>query len=164
VAWSYGGDPSASDKDAVRFEIQDTNSSSPLLQDAEIDWCILAENGVAAGTPTTLSGATLYGPAAKCMEALAAQFLAQADTQIGQMKITSTKRAAQYLARAKELRLKAQGYYSPYAGGQSIAEKEYFQSDSDAVQPAETRTAFDNRWAWGSQQGFSSEDFGPPTQ
>ena len=33
MAWSYSGDPASSDKDAVRFWVQDTDSAVPLLSD-----------------------------------------------------------------------------------------------------------------------------------
>lgn len=39
-AWTYSGDPTASDKDEVRFLVQDTDSSRPLLSDAEIAYLI----------------------------------------------------------------------------------------------------------------------------
>jgi hypothetical protein len=163
--YSYGGDPSANDKDAVRSEIRDTNSSAWLLSDAEVDWYILDENQVAAGTPTKITQASLYRPAARCCEVISRMFLAQADTQVGQLKVTSTKRAEQYLAMAKEFREKARGFQAPYVGGQSETEKASFESNSDAVLPAFTRTEWDNPWV-GSQTGYGidSEDFGPPVQ
>lgn len=163
MPWSYSGDPSTSDLDAVRFEIQDTNSSAPLLEDTEVLWALLDENKVAGASPTTVSGPTLYGPAARCCAVIARNFLAQADSQIGQLRIVSTKRAAQYEDMARQLRLKAQGYYAPYAGGQSISEKEEFAADSDAVLPAFTRTEFDSPYT-GQQNGFLNEDFGPPVE
>lgn len=161
MSYSYSGDPSVSDVDAVRSEIRDVNSLAPLLQDEEIAWYILDENTVAAGTPTSITQQTLYSPAARCCEVIAQAFLQQADTQIGQLKITSTKRAEQYLARALTLRDKAQGFAAPYAGGQSQSEKENFNSDADAVPPAFSRDEFDSPYT-GSQNGFGSVGFGPP--
>lgn len=38
--WTYSGDPSTSDRDAVRFWIQDTDETTPLLQDEEIDYLV----------------------------------------------------------------------------------------------------------------------------
>lgn len=40
MAFTYSGNPGSSDRDAVRFLIQDTDSTDPLMQDAEIDWLL----------------------------------------------------------------------------------------------------------------------------
>ena len=40
MAWSYSGDPRTSDRDTVRFTIQDTDSSLQLLTDEEIDFLL----------------------------------------------------------------------------------------------------------------------------
>lgn len=40
MAWTYSGDPATSDKDEVRFYLQDTDSGFPLLQDEELQWLI----------------------------------------------------------------------------------------------------------------------------
>jgi hypothetical protein len=154
VSFSYSGDPSASDKDAVRFEIADTSSTSPLLQDEEIDWCILAETGLTAGAPTTLSSLNVYRSAARCMETLARLFAAQADTQVGQVKVTYTKQAEQYAQRAAELRAKAIGSSAPYAGGQSISEKQSFEENTDLPQPLFRRREDDNPYASGDNMGI----------
>lgn len=162
MTWSYSGDPSLTDKDAVRFEIQDTNSSSQLLQDEEIQWAILAETTTAAGSPTTISGANLYSAAARCMEVLARLFSAQADTQVGTLKLTYTKQAANYTLRAQELRQRAMGYRLPYAGGLSEQEKENITQETDRIQPAFTRTEWDSPFT-GNQFGFDS-NLGPPVR
>lgn len=163
MSWSYSGDPSSSDIDAVRFTIQDTNSQAQLLQDLEIAFVILQETGAAATSPAVVTGASLYAAAAGCLETVAKGFLAQADTQVGQLKITSTKRALQYQQEARALRARAQGYYSPYAGGQSITEKLAFNADQDSVKPEFSRSQMNNPWT-GEQDSaaYSTEDFGPP--
>lgn len=40
MTWSYSGDPSSSDKDAVRFLVQDTDNTLELLTDEEIEYLI----------------------------------------------------------------------------------------------------------------------------
>jgi hypothetical protein len=40
VTWTYSGDPSTSDKDAVRFDLQDTDASTPLMTDEEIAYLL----------------------------------------------------------------------------------------------------------------------------
>ena len=161
MAWTYSGDPSSADKDAVRFEIQDTNSTSPLLQDAEIQWAIKTETGQTAGAPTTLSTGDIFRASARCMESLARSFAAQADTEIGSLKIAYSDQSKNYADRASELRAKAQGMNAPYAGGLSQSEKRAWEENTDLTQPAFTREEFDSPWT-GSQAGFGTEDFGPP--
>lgn len=60
IAFSYSGDPTTSSRDEVRFLIQDTDSTCPLLTDAELDyiidkWMLLYDSetycaAIAAGT------------------------------------------------------------------------------------------------------------------
>jgi uncharacterized protein (DUF39 family) len=40
VSWTYSGDPTSSDRDELRFLVQDTDSDLPLLQDEELDYLI----------------------------------------------------------------------------------------------------------------------------
>jgi hypothetical protein len=40
MAWTYSGDPSTSDRDAVRFYVQDTDPDFQLIADEEIDFLI----------------------------------------------------------------------------------------------------------------------------
>ena len=40
MSWSYSGDPTSSDKDEVRFYLQDTDASTPYMTDEEIDFLI----------------------------------------------------------------------------------------------------------------------------
>lgn len=42
--WSYSGDPATSDRDEVRFLVQDVDPTTPLLSDAELDY-LLAQWG-----------------------------------------------------------------------------------------------------------------------
>lgn len=40
MSWSYSGDPSTTERDEVRFYLQDTDAGFPLLTNEEIDWLI----------------------------------------------------------------------------------------------------------------------------
>jgi hypothetical protein len=120
MAFTYTGDPRISTKDAVRFEIQDTNPAAPLLTDEEVMFALTVEG---VNTPDESTQSEILEAGAHCMEALARRFAALADRQSGTLKIVSTKRAAQYDERAKDLRLRAQELHAPYAGGISRSEK-----------------------------------------
>lgn len=40
MAFTYSGNPSTNEVDAIRFQTGDTNSKQPILQDEEIQWII----------------------------------------------------------------------------------------------------------------------------
>jgi hypothetical protein len=147
VPFSYSGDPASSVKDAVRFEIQDTNSESPLLQDAEVEYAITQE---APNAPP--SEGEVLSAAARCMEALQRLFAMQADTEVGSLKSTYSKQAEGYAKRAAELRQRAMGMNAPWAGGLSESEKQSREEDLDRVPPMFKRGQFQNPYA-GSQAG-----------
>jgi hypothetical protein len=157
-SFTYNGNPGASDVSAVRFEIQDTNASAPLLQDGEIAWAILNETSTAAATPAVLTGGPLFASAARCCEVLARQLAMQADTVEGALSQTYSAAAKNYAEQAVALRLKASGYHAPYAGGQSWSEKEGFQQDPDTVDPTFSRGEFNNPYAGSWSDGNSYGD------
>jgi hypothetical protein len=164
MPFTYSGDPSSADKDAVRFEIGDTLASAPIFQDAEIDWAILNETGVTAGSPTTMTTQNVYRSGARCLEVLAGQLAAQADSTVGSLKLQYSKAAQNTTLRAKQLRDRAIGMTAPYAGGQSISEKEGFRQNDDLAVPLFTRREFDNPYAGAGGVSASWPDYGPPTQ
>jgi hypothetical protein len=142
MAFSYSGDPSKSLLDAVRFEISDTNSRAPLLQNAEIEYALARE---APGEPP--SEGEVLSAAARCMETLARLFSAQADTELGSLKVVNTKRAKGYTERAQELRARASHKHAPWIGGQSKSEKAALADQDDRVQPAFRRNQFDTPYS-----------------
>ena len=120
MPFSYSGDPNSSTKDAVRFEVQDTNPAAPLLEDAEVTYALTVEG---VNSPENSNQYEVLEAAAHCMEALSRRFAALADRTSGTLKITSTTRAKVYAERAAQLRLRAQELHAPYAGGISRSEK-----------------------------------------
>ena len=51
MAWTYSGDPAASEKDQIRFTIGDTDTTDQQLNDAEIAWLISARGSAAQAAP-----------------------------------------------------------------------------------------------------------------
>lgn len=45
MSWTYSADPTSSNKDAVRWLVGDTNPDAPLVQDEEINFCLMEFNG-----------------------------------------------------------------------------------------------------------------------
>jgi hypothetical protein len=161
LSFSYSGDPSNSPNDAVRFEVQDTINTNFLLADEEVAYAILQEAGTEPAGGYTM--AQILSSAAHCCEALVRRFSMQADTQLGQLKITYSKMAVGFAQRAVELRLRAQGMQGPYVGGISESDKIGILSNPDYVRPSFTRDEFNNPWT-GPQSGdlLDQSDLGPP--
>lgn len=135
MTFTYSGDPSDSDQDAVRFEIQDIDTTAPLIQDEEIAYALAQESTVLAAS-------------ARCCEALARRFAAKADLQVvsgdDQVKRTYSVMAQTFAERAKDLRSRAQGMGLPWHGGGSLSRKDGLRSDTDRVQSTFRRGEFDS--------------------
>jgi hypothetical protein len=141
VAWSY--DPAAfldttagfyppstvGTRNQVRFWIQDTQSSRPLLQDAEVDWTLTTESNV-------------YMAAAACCDLLVAKAGNVRTRKVGDLELTYDPEFYRQLADV--LRARGAGHQLPYAGGISIADKMAQENDPDWVPPRLFRGEFDN--------------------
>jgi hypothetical protein len=68
MTWSYSGDPSTSVRNYVRFLISDTDSTSPLFSDEELNYVISEWDNNA------------YSAARECAEILIARFSREADS------------------------------------------------------------------------------------
>lgn len=123
--WTYSGDPTTSDKDAVRFLIGDVLNKDPLVQDGEIAYAL------------TLRG-TVYGAAATCCRSLAAQYSRLADSVQADLRTTYSQKATAFARRARDFDSQDTmlGGALSWAGGISIADKQSREEDTDRVQPA----------------------------
>jgi len=124
--WTYDGDPTASDTAAVRFAVGDTDTTDQLLSDEEIAY-LLTEYG------------TVTAAAVSACEALAAKFARQVDRQVGNLRLSSSQRAAQFRELAATLRRRAALTATPYAGGLTYTDKDARAADTDRVKPAFTK-------------------------
>jgi len=130
-SWTYSGNPAASDKDAARFLIGDTDGADQLLSDEEIEW-LLGES------------TSVYGAAAKALETIVAQgrFV---DKSVGDLSLSASQRAEQAMALVKTYRAKAaKAAAVPYIGGVSVAEKQAQERNPDVPSPAFRRGQFDH--------------------
>lgn len=89
--WTYNGDPSRSDSDAVRFLIGDTIRERPLLDDREVEWIITQTEN-------------LNLRAALACEALWSRFLAISDYTVGSVSKKFSDVAAKFKERAEDFR------------------------------------------------------------
>lgn len=130
MTWTYSGDPSSSNRDAVRFAIGDTDSTDEQLSDAEIAY-LLAEHG------------NVYAAAQEAVRNLLAKFARLVDKSVGDLKISYSQRLAAYRAlldRLGERQLLEHG--TIYAGGVSQARKDIVEDDDDLVQANFRRDQF----------------------
>jgi hypothetical protein len=125
----------STDKDKVRFYIQDTDTANAQMQDEEITAMI------------SLHGS--YKEAAiVCCETLAMGYAGQDDSRkIGNMTLSNFfAKSKRYLELAKILKARFSNVITPYAGGISVSGKETYAEDSDIVQPAFKRNMMDNSY------------------
>ena len=131
MAFTWTGDPAASDIEAVRWEIYDTVEASAKFQDAEIQYAIDQEY-------------TIYNAAARLCEQLQVRYTDAASRTMGPLKVDMGDLAKTYAEKAKALRKRAVVYGKPYAGGESKAKEELFEADSNLKQPIFSKGMMDN--------------------
>jgi hypothetical protein len=130
MAFTYTG-PAESDRDLVRFLIQDTDSTDALFQDAELDYLLETE------------GSALKAAARAC-EVLIAKFAQWNDESVGGVRVSFSQRADSYRKLMADLKRRiAMRSAVPYAGGISRADKDANIQDSDRVAPMFTRNLHD---------------------
>ncbi len=122
--WTYSGDPATSDRDAVRFLVQDTNDEDQLLSDEEVDY-LLAQHGDVGATAV-----------AACL-ALATRYAQRAvdSKSVGDLKIEYADRAQAFRDLAKELRRSGALAVRPVPVAMGITEsqKEDAAADDDRI-------------------------------
>jgi hypothetical protein len=127
MAWTYS-DPTASDKDAVRFLVGDTDANDPLVTDEEIEFYI-------AEFPSSW-----YHAAAEVAESIAAKFSREVSHSGDGLSYSAEQLQANYAALAERLRKQARRRFrsgaGPYVGGISHREREMADADMDKIPSA----------------------------
>lgn len=132
MAWTYGGDPSANDRDEVRFLVGDTDTSDQLVNDAEIAYAVAEE-------------ADNLMAAARIAKAIAAKFARLVDKSVGDLSISYNQRQEAFLNLASELETRSnRSGAAPYAGGISVSDKETVEDNTDRVEPSFKKGMNDN--------------------
>lgn len=124
---TYSGDPAYSDRDAVRFLLNDTSTSTGRLSDTEIEWLLSQWSNP-------------YLAAAQGARKIAATYTTTTQSKtVGSLSKSAggSAVATAYLDLAKALESQAKSAtfspVAPYSGGISIADKLLEQADSDAT-------------------------------
>lgn len=128
--WTYSGDPTDSAKDEVRFLIGDTDSSTQLISDEEINYLV--------GIHPAVVGSANYLAAAAAARAVAGKYTGAVSKQVGSLRINLAERASQYAELAKSLEEAAttgvgQIIGAPILGGGGrtyLMEREWFDDHS----------------------------------
>jgi hypothetical protein len=134
--WTYSGDPTASNRDAVRFEVGDTLDRDKLVSDEEIAYALAKET-------------TVLRAAARVCDHLAARFSREFDVSADDGRRDSlAQRVNNYRAKAADLRRQAASdsdyAVKPYLGGRSVSDKESQEDDTDRVAPSFRIDRWDN--------------------
>ena len=95
MAWSYSGNPSDSEKDAIRYIVGDTSEDDGFVQDEEIEYALNLHSNI-------------YAAAAMVASNLSNHFAMQAEqTKVGPITEVYTKRSERYATIASKLEIKA---------------------------------------------------------
>lgn len=98
MSWSYSGDPTSSDADAVRFFVQDTNADDQLLTDEEIHFLITH----------WLAYDSMIFVAAMAAETIASKFAREITVSADGVSVGTNDLQQKYLSLAKQLRAQYQ--------------------------------------------------------
>lgn len=122
MAWTYDGTLDTNGE-KVRLLIGDTDTNDQQLTDAEISYFL------------TEAGSNIRLAAILSVEALIAKYARQVDTSIGDLRVGASKKVANYEALLTRLRMRQLTEATPWAGGQTIADKQTYEEDTDLVTP-----------------------------
>jgi len=132
MAWTYSGNPTSSDLDAVRFYVGDTDQNDQLLQDAEINF-LLSES------PRPIAAA------ARAAQVICSKMSRLVDEKFETIdnKLSQRATAFQMLAiKLEKQALKTVGMGPPSAGGLLVTEVEEAQRQENRVKPTFKRDQF----------------------
>ena len=149
MGFSYSENPASSDRDQLRFLIQDTNCDDVLFQDAELDWLLLE-----AGSP--------LNAAIRAVETLLAKWAGKCDEKVGQVSVSFSQKVDNYkkLLETLKRRVGISGGV-PYAGGIRISDKQRQREDGDRVSPAFTKHRDDfPQNSQDNEEGYDCDDRG----
>jgi hypothetical protein len=131
MSFSYTAQIATSDRDAVRFELGDTDPNDPLLFDQEIDALLASE------------GSVIRAAVAGC-QAILARLARRTQASVDGVSVARQQQREGYEALLRRLRRRlATQAATVYAGGIAIGDKQTRDDDADRVRPAFTRDRFD---------------------
>lgn len=140
MSWSYSGDPASSDKDTVRFYIQDTDPAMQMLQDEEISYLL--------SQWTTVSGSALFTSAVAC-EVIAGRFAREVDVSADGVSVSAGQLQQRYNDLATSLR---DQYKAQYANnGPDISSVMLDLSQDNTIKPLNFGIGFMDNYLAGQE-------------
>ncbi len=130
MTWTYDN-TLASDRDQVRFEIQDTDTNDQLFADEEVDAVLTAEGSVSASV-------------LRLAKKLMLKFARMVDTSVGRVSESASQRYAAYKEIVAKLEADDAAHAQPLFGGTEISKNDALDEDVDLVQPREKFGGDDN--------------------
>ena len=127
MAWTYSGNPADSDKDAVRFQLGDTDTNHQLVSDEEIAYSLAQNNDSISDTVLELA------------IALRNKFAAYVNEKTDRVSIRNSDLYEHYKSMVEEIKRDAVLSAVPYAGGISKTDKLNNSLDTDNVPPKFTK-------------------------
>lgn len=140
--FTYGNDPAASDVDAVRFLVGDTNPDRPLLDDREVEWAISQfpdQNLAAASLADHLFGF----------------FASKGDFKVGPVNKSYSKVADLFKQKAAQLRAEACKGAIPSFPAINFTTKRVLQENTDLTRPQILVGISDNPFALQLNEEFT---------
>jgi hypothetical protein len=134
LTWTYSGDPSASNRDKVRFLVHDTDTTRQLITDEEVAWAL------------TDAGGNYYRAAATCCRVIGSEF-AQSNVTVGDVAEVFFGADANWTTLAEEYDRKAAAVGScpsPFLGGASVDRRRDNAADTDRTLPRSWFGQFDD--------------------
>jgi hypothetical protein len=128
--WTFSGDPAASDKDAVRHKVGDTNCDKQIVSDEAIEY----ELAQFPGDPRRVLKASI-----NVAKAIAAYFAQESTYRIGQVSETLSRKSEAYERIVDqlehEIKLSARRSVLPAMIAHSKSLKRAAELDTDRVEP-----------------------------
>jgi hypothetical protein len=134
IRFSYGGDPSFSASDAVRFLVGDTNAKRPLLDDREV------AHAISKYTDQNLAAAFLA-------DHLFGKFAAMSDFSVGPVRKNYSKVAELFKLKAQYLRDESAKLAIPSFPATTHASKDTLSQNTGLTEPSFSVGISDNPFA-----------------
>ena len=122
MRWTYGGNPAASSRDAVRWHVGDTDERRKLLDDREIDYALVQY-------PNELLAA------AECALALSGRFTSKSNVTVGSVSKSLGDVAKKYREHADELRRRACVLAGVSFPATNRTDREALVADTETINP-----------------------------
>lgn len=132
--YTYDGDPSKNDRDAVRWYVGDTDERRPMLDDREVDFALVAN-------PNVLIAASV------CAEALSGKFAREANVSVGGISKALGTVSESFRKHAETLRARACLSAGVSFPATIRSEKEALELDTNLTSPEFILRMGDNPWA-----------------